>query len=215
MLKYRSIYVLICACILFTGCEPQSQVQISGNIDYTGSSKIFLSKQPIYYKYSKKIQFPVSPDENGDFNLTVPVDSSQIIESNIDGAEGRVLLKIPRGRQLLFQKIDDTLSAFRDGEETNLLSLDRERYQLARKRFQGTPPDDLYYHGIGEYLAKKLEKIKYRSTQAGFNPEEQCLKVLNEAKELDFFTFEHYTPSGREFGISPMLSLTPLVWLTA
>lgn len=223
MFKFSPLSVLICACILFVGCQSQQQVQISGTLDYTGSSEVYISKQPIHYKYAPKKQFPVSTDDNGAFSLSIPVDSTQIIEFTIDDQSYPIVarpgqdldLSINRSQfpekvdvsgypkpwdeyystyqqeiQPVRQEIDEKLPAFREGEDTNIPSFYKKRYELAQKHFQDTPLDDIYYHSIGEYLVKKLEKIKYHRTQAGFNPDQKRQEVLSEAKDLEFFTFE-------------------------
>lgn len=223
MFKLRPLLLVICAFVLLSGCTSKKQVQLSGTIDYVGSSDIFVSKQPVHYKYAEKKQFPVKVGENGAFSVTIPIDSTQIIDFNIDDQSYPIVarpsqdltLTINRSQfpdsvdvsgypkpwdeyyttyraevQPILQQIDEKTDAFQDGEKTNVPSLYKQRYQLAGKHLQGTPLEDIYYHAIGEYLVKRLEEIKYRRTQAGFNPEKKRQQILKEAKELDFFTFE-------------------------
>jgi len=79
----RPILVLISISII-AGCNPEKQTTISGQIDYVGSANIFLSKQPIHYKYAPKKRFPISVDDNGGFSVRVPIDSAQIVKLHID-----------------------------------------------------------------------------------------------------------------------------------
>ncbi|HEX6983213.1 MAG TPA: hypothetical protein VF181_10670, partial [Balneolaceae bacterium] len=83
-MKYCKISI-ICLALYFTAaCSANKTVQIAGNIDYVGSAEIFISKKPLHYKYSDKVQFPINP-ENGKFEVSVAVDSTQIIRLHIDG----------------------------------------------------------------------------------------------------------------------------------
>ncbi len=71
--------------ILLSGCS-QNSLKISGKINYVGSSEIYIAKQPVHYKYAEKIRFPISISENNTFGLSVPVDSTQVIDFYIDDA---------------------------------------------------------------------------------------------------------------------------------
>ena len=62
---------------------------------------------------------------------------------------------------------------------------------MLAKRYLGDTPLDLYYHkAVGEYLVKRLENIKYRRNNSGFNPDRERKEVIIEAKQYNFFTFE-------------------------
>lgn len=223
MVKEFLSFLLLFAFLLAGGCSSSNQVHISGTIDYVGSSEIYLSKQPIHYKYAEKKQFPVSPDQNGEFNISIPVDSTQIIELNIDDQSYPLVAKpgesltlhIPRSHfpdsvsvsgysqnwnqryinyrkevQPILGQINNQLSDFREGKTTRVPALYKKRYLLAKRYFQGTPLDDIYYKNIGEYLVKRLQEITYRREHPGFNAQEARQSVLEEARELNFFSFE-------------------------
>lgn len=221
MSLYRSSLFLLTA-LIGAGCTSETDTTVSGSIDYIGSSEIYVSKQPVHYKYAKKIQFPVNA-ENGEFSLSIPIDSTQIINFNIDDEAyplivepGKELeLKITRSQfpdsvdvagypepwdeqyaayqkeiRPLEKQIENTLPAFRDGEKTQIPSLYKKRYELARNYFQHTPLNNVYHKKVGEYLVKRLEEITYSRGQKNIDPEEIRQNVLNEAKDLNFFTFE-------------------------
>lgn len=80
---YRS-FLLFSLVIMLFGCNQGNKIHLSGTIDYIGSADIYIAKQAIHYKYSEKIRFPVNVSQNGSFDLSVPVDSTQIIQFNID-----------------------------------------------------------------------------------------------------------------------------------
>ena len=100
----QRLLLLLLSCLLVTACGQQSgpdengQAHISGTIDYVGSSEIYLSKQPVHYKYAEKKQFPLSPGEEGAFEVSLPVDSTQIIHLNIDDQSYPVVVE--PGREL-------------------------------------------------------------------------------------------------------------------
>ncbi|HLR32805.1 MAG TPA: TlpA disulfide reductase family protein [Fodinibius sp.] len=79
-------------------CDTNRNTSVSGTIDYVGSADIFISQQPLHYKFSDKIRHPVEPDEEGNFNLSIPVDSTQRAQLHI-GDQSYPLLLSP-GRPL-------------------------------------------------------------------------------------------------------------------
>ncbi|MDR8392106.1 TlpA family protein disulfide reductase [Aliifodinibius sp. S!AR15-10] len=90
----------------------------------------------------------------------------------------------------ILQSIERGLPAFRNGEPNDVLELYKNRISVA-KRHLGDTPLEIYYHkAIGEYLVKRLESIKYRRGQDGFDPEKERQLVLEKAKKYNFFTFE-------------------------
>lgn len=210
--------------VIASACSTgNNTTSISGSIDYVGSAEVYISQQPLHYKYADKIQHPVEPGEDGKFNLSIPADSIQLAELTINDQSYPLLLKpnsslaitIKRANfpesvdvegyaepwdetyadyrekvRPLLQQIGRQLPAFREGDSTDVLSLYEQRLQLARRFFDDTPFMDLYYRALGEYLVKRLENITYRRTQPGFQPDKERARVLQAAKEMDFFSFE-------------------------
>lgn len=206
-----------------TACSTDPHTTVSGSIDYVGSAEIYISQQPIHYKYSDKIRYPLEIDEQGTFDLSIPVDSVQLAQVHIDDQSYPLLLSPDRPLTIdieradfpgsvavdgyteawderyadyrkeelpLLQQIKKQLSAFREGDSTAVLSLYKQRYQLAERYFEDTPFVDLYYQTVGEYLVKRLEAITYRRNQSGFQPEKEREDVLRTAEEQNFFSFE-------------------------
>ncbi len=219
----RQILLILFSIIFALGCDSQTETAVKGNIDYIGSADIYFEKQPLHYKYSEKNHFQVSPSDEGSFNLTIPVDSTQIVKLYINdisyplvAVPGRTLeINIPRAHfpdsvsvtgypenwdevystylkqeNRLQEKISEMLPAFRAAEPNNLLELYEQRIELSKKYLKDTPLDVYYHRAVGEYLVKRLQDIRYRRSQPGFNPEDERQKVIQEAKEFDFFSFE-------------------------
>jgi thiol-disulfide isomerase/thioredoxin len=66
------------------GCSKSNDFSVSGTIDYIGSADIYLSKQPVHYKYAPKKRYPITTNEEGAFSEQIAIDSTQIIELTID-----------------------------------------------------------------------------------------------------------------------------------
>ncbi|WP_372636287.1 TlpA family protein disulfide reductase [Fodinibius sp.] len=222
---YRvALFALFIVIAASASCSNEERATaVSGTIDYVGSAEIHIRQQPLHYKYSDNIRHPVQPDEKGTFQVSIPVDSTQLAELTIDDQSHPLLLRPGRAltitierasfpqsvevegyeepwddryadylekEQPLLQKIQRQLPAFREADSTQVLSLYRQRYELAERYFKETPFDDFYHKAVGEYLVKRLENITHRRTQSGFHPEKERKNVLQTAKELDFFTFQ-------------------------
>lgn len=95
-----------------------------------------------------------------------------------------------REEQRIQQKIDEELDKFRNAEPNDILELFKHRYKLAKRHLAETPLDIYYYKNVGEYLVKRLQNISYRRDQEGFNPDSARNKVLQDAKDLNFFTLK-------------------------
>lgn len=90
----------------------------------------------------------------------------------------------------LMHSIEEEISAFREGKQTDVLELYKNRINIA-KRHLGDTPLEIYYHkAIGEYLVKRLEAITYRRGQPGFDPQKERQRVLEKAKKYNFFTYK-------------------------
>ncbi len=209
--------------LLLTSCTKTDRFIIEGNMDYVGSSEIYIEKPPLHYKYSPEKQFRISPNSEGYFKNTIPVDSTQVLFFVIDDTKYPVVARPGNNIELdihrswfpdsvsvegylqpwhemysdfrsadkkILQSIEKQLAAFRDGNQTDVLELYKNRISVA-KRHLGDTPLEIYYHkAIGEYLVKRLESITYNRNDGDVNPEEERQHILHKAKKLNFFTFE-------------------------
>lgn len=98
MNKKNTHPLYLCLILIAVSCNTAHKTEISGNIDYTGSSEITLEEKPVHYKYADKLYYPVQTDQNGDFRLTTDPDSVQVYFFNIDDEQYPVVV-IP-GTQL-------------------------------------------------------------------------------------------------------------------
>lgn len=71
---------------LFASCKAvtKEEFQITGNIDYVGDAVITISVPPLHYKYSPKKEYQLSPNNQGDFSLTIPSPNTDFIILSID-----------------------------------------------------------------------------------------------------------------------------------
>ena len=79
--------------ISIVSCNQQQSVTVSGSVDYVGSANMYISQQPIHYKYSDKIRHSIVPESNGAFRLSIPVDSLQLADLYIDDQSYPLLLR--------------------------------------------------------------------------------------------------------------------------
>src|SRR5699024_12575194 len=80
---YRIIFVIF-SFSMITACQSEDQTTLSGTIDYVGSADIYISQQPLHYKYSDKIRHPLQPDGKGRFSLGLSIDSMQLARVHIN-----------------------------------------------------------------------------------------------------------------------------------
>src|SRR5699024_5054657 len=89
---YRIIFVIF-SFSMITACQSEDQTTLSGTIDYVGSADIYISQQPLHYKYSDKIRHPLQPDGKGRFSLGLSIDSMQLARVHINDHSYPLLLK--------------------------------------------------------------------------------------------------------------------------
>jgi thiol-disulfide isomerase/thioredoxin len=73
--------------------QDHDGVSVSGTIDYVGSAEIYISLPPLHYKYSEKNEYPLNPAEDGSFDLSIPVDSTEMASLFINDQSYPLLLK--------------------------------------------------------------------------------------------------------------------------
>lgn len=72
--------------ILLSSCfnSETKHITISGNIDYVGSADITISNVPLHYKYSPKKEYPVTPSDDGNFEIDIPLENNTQLVFSID-----------------------------------------------------------------------------------------------------------------------------------
>lgn len=102
---FRTI-VLVILVIATAACSNDNNVSISGSVDYVGSAEMYISQQPIHYKYADQIRHPIQPTEDGTFDLSIPVDSAQLAEFYIDEQSYPLLLRPNQSLSLVINRGD-------------------------------------------------------------------------------------------------------------
>ncbi len=77
---------------------------------------------------------------------------------------------------------------FRRGKPGNYLNIKRLRLQIAKEYLGDTPFSDIVHRHTGEYLVARLELIRHKKNDTGFNQDLARRSVLNEARYLGFFS---------------------------
>ncbi|NGP88385.1 TlpA family protein disulfide reductase [Fodinibius halophilus] len=107
--KRYLLQLIFVTLLILTACDSPKKANISGTIDYVGSADIYISKQPVHYKYAPKKHFPVNVTEEGSFTLSLPIDSTQLVKFNIN--EQTYPVVVQPGQSLT---LDITFSEFPD-----------------------------------------------------------------------------------------------------
>ena len=86
---------VICVVILtaLSSCTHVEDARIKGSVDHVGSAKITIEKKPVHYKYAPEQIFRVNPDDRGAFDLSIPVDSTEIVFFTIDDSQYPVVTR--------------------------------------------------------------------------------------------------------------------------
>ncbi|SMO70927.1 TlpA family protein disulfide reductase [Fodinibius sediminis] len=198
-MSFRKI-ILIAFLLVTASCAQKEQgASISGSVDYVGSAQFYISQQPLHYKYSDKIEHPVAVDENGNFSLSIPVDSAQLVRFHIDEQSYPLYLKPGRGLQLTISRADFPAAVDVDGysepwDETYATYLEKEQPLLmqinnhlpAFREGDSTAVLDLY--------KKRYELAKEYFASTPF--EDLYFKAIGEylVKRLESITYQRTTP---------------------
>lgn len=84
MLRDFGFYLMISAVLTTVGCTSKHKAELSGHIDYAGSSEISIEERPLHYKFSEAKSYPLSVDNEGQFQHDIPVDSAKVYLLTID-----------------------------------------------------------------------------------------------------------------------------------
>lgn len=87
-------------------------------------------------------------------------------------------------------EINREMNKYRDGESNTAIELSTKKIEIAERLLSKTPYQYLHKRAIGEYLVNRIKSVEYRFNNPNFNADEERQKVLEEAKEMDFFTLE-------------------------
>lgn len=104
LLGLCTLLLISCGNNFENGKQSNNITSIEGVIDYVGSAEIYISKQPIHYKYADKITYPIEPDNNGNFQVDVPVDSTQLMRLFIDEQYYPLLVNPGKSLDLTIQR---------------------------------------------------------------------------------------------------------------
>ncbi|WP_073059508.1 TlpA family protein disulfide reductase [Fodinibius roseus] len=143
-MSYNSVgycFGLLSLLIAAAACSSDEHVTVSGTIDYVGSAEIYISQQPLHYKYSDNIQHLVQPDKKGTFQVSIPVDSTQLVELTIDDQYHPLLLRPGRPLTVTIERAnfpgsvevegyeepwDERYADYRDREQSLLRKIQRQ-----------------------------------------------------------------------------------------
>jgi len=82
------------------------------------------------------------------------------------------------------------LAEFKSGKTTPTVHYYQKQMERAKKLFENTPLEPIYYKTIGEYLVKELQELKYMRDLPGIDPAQKRKEIITEAQNLNFFTYK-------------------------
>lgn len=85
MISNKITFLLFITVVLLSSCSKEpNTMPITGTIDYVGNAQISISEQPLHYKYSPKKVYSISPEQNGMFEINVPINTNENLILSID-----------------------------------------------------------------------------------------------------------------------------------
>lgn len=76
--KTAFIWLLASLFMISSACSSKQYTVINGTIDYLGDADFYVEAMPLHYKYSEKIQFPVTVSGTN-FSISIPLDKPTIV----------------------------------------------------------------------------------------------------------------------------------------
>lgn len=171
---------------------PKIHYPVQVNDDGSFKLHVQIDSTEIFYFTINDQSYPLVLQPGSDLNISVSRNhfpDSVGVEGYPEPWNGRYVSYLKEMRPIQ-REIQALLPDFREGKTNNILKLYKERYQLAKQHLADTPLKIYYYKAIGEYLVKRLEGITHRRNHPNIDPERQRQVILEEARQLDFFSFE-------------------------
>lgn len=179
--------------LLLVSCDNKSQ--ISGKIDYLGDSHLIVKKIPVHYKYAPVTLDTLNVNENGSFEYSTPVDSTELRLLLIGDAEyplylssgNEIELEIQRSgfpknvkingyKEAWHERYDDYLNAIAELEKK--IPVEEEKIKTGK-------PNDLL--GLSK---KKYELAEQFLKQTPLN--DYYLKAIGEYLVFSIRSVEYY-----------------------
>lgn len=87
-------------------------------------------------------------------------------------------------------RIEKEMNNFRDGLENQAIELSLMKIEIAKQHLTDTPFSRFILQAQGEYLVNRIKSVEYQFYKEGFDADKERQAVLEEAKELGFFTLQ-------------------------
>lgn len=212
-----SFYLFSCS------SENKNVFFLQGKLDYLGESEFYLEKPPLHYKYSQKSKTEIQIDEEGKFNVAIPLQHQEIVWLVLDDKRFPIIADAGNELHLTITRSDfpdniiiqseknEAYQAYQNYlRETNgldkaielemnnfkadlpntALELSKKKITIATSHLTNTPFSSFILKAQGEYLVNRIKSVEYQFYKKSFNADLERKSVLNEAKELGFFSLE-------------------------
>ncbi len=65
-------------CVFLVNCSSPNETSVNGTIDYVGNADLYIEVSPLHYKYSAKERYTIDVDNEGQFEISFPVNTPTI-----------------------------------------------------------------------------------------------------------------------------------------
>jgi len=155
--------------------------------------RIDIEEAQIVYLTIQDQKYPVYVEPNSDTNISIVRGSfpGEVIIEGVGNTANNAYQSYLAASIGLQSAINAEMDKFKVGEDNQALELSNQKVELAREHLEGTDFNDLFLRTIGEDFVIKIRAIEYSARfDENFDAEAERQKVLNEAVDMGFFTFE-------------------------
>lgn len=176
MISNKISFFLYITVVLLSSCskEPDT-MSITGSIDYIGSTQIIISEQPLHYKYSPKKIYDISPEQNGAFEINVPIHTSKNLILSIDDKTFSLISGASDDLKLLISRSSFPL----DIDIESKFLKDYEAYQTYLNEIDG----------LDKRIEKEMNNFKAGLENSALELSTQKIQIAE--KHLSGTAFEH------------------------
>ncbi len=174
----RVFFVLIITAFFYTNCSvPNSATMtISGTIDYVGDASVTVSKVPLHYKYSPKINYPLEISADGTFKTTIPIENEHFLTLSIDDNSFLLIADANDDLTLVISRSD-----FPNGIEIN--SIHNKDYTAYQNYLAETD-------GLDKQIEKEMNKYKAGEEHSAITLSQKKIDLAS--KHLANTAYKHF-----------------------
>lgn len=165
-----------------------SKIDNDGNFSFTISTDSAFTAKLIYRNETYPVY--VSPGRKTTLNINEAYFPNRVQASGFGSSFYNAYNTYLEEQTSADRHLRNERARFIRAEENNYLNTQRLRVQMSKEYLADTPFAFIISKNIGEYLVARLEEIRIKKGNKGFNKDLARRSVLNEALFLDFFSYK-------------------------